>query len=105
MGDTRHRPHVAPLSIDTAIEECVVSRRNFYLGLWAGRQLGIPAELLRSYACSVAAADYEQPGCEDVLRKLARDFTATGLVFPGEEVEHQLRRAWATAVWQFAESD
>ena len=62
MGSNEHRSHVAPPSIDAAIEECIVSRRNFYLGLWAGRQLGIREELLRNYACRVAAADYEQPG-------------------------------------------
>jgi hypothetical protein len=47
MGSNEHRSHVAPPSIDAAIEECIVSRRNFYLGLWAGRQLGIREELLR----------------------------------------------------------
>ena len=104
MGSDEHRPHVAPLSIDTAIEECIVSRRNFYLGLWAGRQLGI-TEGLRDYACSVAAADYEEPGCEDIVRKLARDFTANGLILTRDEVERQLRRTWTIAVWQFAESD
>jgi hypothetical protein len=59
MGSNEHRSHVAPPSIETAIEECIVSRRNFYLGLWAGHQLGIREELLRDYACSVAATDYE----------------------------------------------
>jgi hypothetical protein len=105
MGSNEHRPHVAPPSIDAAIEECIVSRRNFYLGLWAGRQLGIREELLRDYARSVAAADYEQPGYEDIFRKLARDFAATGLLFPRGEVERQLGRAWTIAVWQFAQSD
>ena len=105
MESNQHRPHVAPLSIDAAIEECIVPRRNFYLGLWAGRQLGIREELLRDYACSVAAADYEQPGYEDVVRKLARDFAVTGLLFQRGEIEQQLGRAWTLAVWQFAESD
>jgi len=105
MGSDEHRPHVAPRSIDAVIEECIVSRRNFYLGLWAGRQLGITDGRLRDYACSVVASDYEQPGHEDVIRKLARDFAASGLAFPRDEVERQLWRAWTLAVWQFAESD
>src|SRR5262249_28019253 len=42
------RPAAAPRpEIDEAIEECIVSRRNFYLGLWAGRQLDLPEEELR----------------------------------------------------------
>jgi len=105
MKRNEHRPHVAPLSIDRTIEECIVARRNFYLGLWAARQLGINQDLLRDYAQSVVAADFEEPGLEDVFRKLARDFAVTGLAFPREEVERQLRRAWTIAVWQFAQSD
>jgi predicted tellurium resistance membrane protein TerC len=97
--------HVTPLSIDTAIEECVVSRRNFYLGLWAGRQLGIAEELLREYAHSVVAADYEEPGHEDVVRKLAHDFAANDQVLTREEVERQLCRTQAIAARQFAVSD
>jgi len=105
MGANEHRPHVAPLSIDTAIEECIVSRRNFYLGLWAGRQLGIADELLREYAHSVVAADFEEPGHEDVIRKLARDFAAKDQVLTREEVERQLCRTRAIAARQFAVSD
>ncbi len=105
MGGNSHRSHVAPVSVDRAIEECIVPRRNFYLGLWAGRQLGITQELLRDYACSVVVADFEEPGYEDLFRKLARDFSLIGLDFPRDELERQLRRAWTTAVWQFAESD
>ena len=105
MGRNVPRPHVAPRSIDAAIEECIVPRRNFYLRLWAARELGIIDGLQRDYARGVVASDYEQPGCEDVLRKLARDFPASGLAFPRDEVERQLWRAWTIAVWQFAESD
>jgi predicted tellurium resistance membrane protein TerC len=104
MEDHEHRPHVTPVCIDTAIEECIVSRRNFYLGLWAGRQLGIAEERLGEYAHSVVAADYEEPGPEDVIRKLARDFAANNLVVTREEVELQLCRIRAIAARQFAVS-
>jgi hypothetical protein len=105
MEDNAYRPHVALRSIDAAIEDCIVSRRNFYLGLWVARQLGIIDGLHRDYARGVVASDYEQPGYEDVLRKLARDFAECGLAFPREEVERQLQHAWTIAFWHFAESD
>jgi hypothetical protein len=104
MEGNEHRPHVTPVCIDTAIEERIVSRRNFYLGLWAGRTLGIAEEQLREYAHSVVAADYEEPGQEDVIRKLARDFAANNLVVTREEVELQLCRTRAIAARQFAVS-
>jgi hypothetical protein len=105
MGGNEHHPHVAPLSIDMAIEECVVARRNFYLGLWAGRQIGIAEERLNEYARSVVAADYEEPGPGDVIRKLARDFAASGLVLSPHELERQICRTSAIAARQFAASD
>jgi hypothetical protein len=105
MEGNEHCPHVAPRSIDTTIEECIVSRRNFYLGLWAGRQLGIAEERLREYAHGVVVADYEEPGYEDVIRKLARDFAANGQALTRDEVERQIYRTWAIAARQFAVSD
>ena len=62
MGDNAHRPHVAPRSIEAAIEECIVPRRNFYLGLWAARQLGIIDGLQRDYARSCSKVP---TGCSD----------------------------------------
>jgi len=58
-----------------------VPRRNFYLGLWAARQLGIIDGLQRDYVRGVVASDYEQPGYEDLFRKLAGDFSVCGLAF------------------------
>ena len=105
MGREQHAPHAAPLSIDAVIEECLVSRGNFYLGLWAGRQIGIAEALLHDYARSVVAAEYEEPGSEDVFRKLMRDFAANGVTVTREEIEHQLYRSRAVAARQFATSD
>jgi len=105
MGRNGHRPPITPLSIDTAIEERIVSRGNFYLGLWAGRQLGIAEKWLQEYARSVVAADYEEPGHEDVIRKLVRDFAANNQVLAREEVERHLCRTRAIAARQFAVSD
>lgn len=102
MGGSEHRPHVAPQSIDAAIEECIVARRNFYLGLWAGRQIGVSEEALRDYASSVVLADFEEPGHEDVIRKLERDFRANGLVLTRDEFNRQLCRTRAIAARQFA---
>jgi hypothetical protein len=105
MGRKQPDPHVAPVSIDTVIEECFVSRGNFYLGLWAGRQIGIAEALLHDYARSVVAAEYEESGSEDVLRKVMHDFAANGVAVTRDEIEHQLYRSRAVAARQFASSD
>ena len=105
MEGNRHAPHTAPTSIDMVIEECVVSRGNFYLGLWAGRQIGVAEALLHDYARTVAAAEYDEPGSEDVFRKLMHDFAAHGVAVARDEIEHQLFRSRAVAARQFAASD
>lgn len=105
MAGNQHAPHFAPASIDTVIEECPLSRGNFYLGLWAGRQIGVAEALLHDYARSVAAAEYDEPGSEDVFRKLMRDFAAYGVAVTRDDIEHQLYRSRAIAARQFAASD
>ena len=78
MTRESHRAHIVPFPVDHAIEDCVIARRNFYLGLWAGRTLGLADNALLEYACSVVAADYEEPGRDDVIRKLLGDFAGCG---------------------------
>jgi hypothetical protein len=105
MGIKGHQKQASAFSIADAIEECVVSRGNFYLGLWAGRQFGLCHTALHDYARSVVEADYEEPGHEDVLRKLARDFAVSDCTMPREEIERQLCRTQAIAARQFSTSD
>lgn len=100
------RPAATPrLQIDEAIEECMVSRRNFYLGLWAGRQLDLPEEELRPYAEAVVDVDHEEPGHEDVIRKIARDFAERGREITRTEILRQLVRTHLLAARQFGMSD
>ncbi|MEK9647447.1 MAG: DUF1476 domain-containing protein [Alphaproteobacteria bacterium] len=52
----------------------VTSRRNRLLGLWAANLLGMPDNQALDYAKDVVLADFEEPGDEDVVRKVLRDF-------------------------------
>lgn len=49
------------------------ARRNRLLGDWAAALLGKTGEDARAYALTVVSADFEEPGDEDVFRKLAGD--------------------------------
>lgn len=49
------------------------ARCNKMLGLWAAELLGKSGDAAESYARSIVAADFEEPGQEDVVRKLAED--------------------------------
>ncbi|MEM6695375.1 MAG: DUF1476 domain-containing protein [Pseudomonadota bacterium] len=49
------------------------ARRNKLLGLWAAGLLGKSGDEALAYAKEVIAADFEEPGEEDVYRKVAGD--------------------------------
>ena len=71
---------------DAALRFKVEARRNKKLGLWAAGLLGKTGDDAESYAGDVIRADFEEPGEEDVFRKVANDL--------GERIsEGELRRA------------
>ncbi len=49
------------------------ARRNKLVGLWAAELLGKSGEAAADYAKTVVIADLEEPGDEDVVRKLVAD--------------------------------
>ena len=73
---------------DEALRFKAAARRNKKLGLWAAEKLGKSGVAADAYALDVIAADMEEAGDEDVLRKLRRDFDAAGVV----QSDHQIRR-------------
>jgi hypothetical protein len=71
--DQRERAYEAKFALDAEQEFRAVSRRNRMLGHWAGGILGKSGEDLEAYCREVIRADFEQPGEDDVFRKLAID--------------------------------
>ncbi|MCA0919881.1 DUF1476 domain-containing protein [Pseudooceanicola nanhaiensis] len=49
------------------------ARRNKLTGLWAADLLGKTGDAADAYAKEVVKADFEEPGEEDVVRKLVAD--------------------------------
>jgi len=64
------------------------ARRNKLLGLWAAEKLGKSDDDAGEYAKEVIRSDFEEPGDEDVFRKIRGDFDAAGV----EQSDHQIRR-------------
>src|SRR2546421_1949394 len=71
-------------------------RRNKLLGLWAAEKLGLTGAEADAYAKEVVAADFEEAGHDDVVRKLRRDFDAKGVM----QSDHQIRRMMTDMVEQ-----
>ena len=66
----------------------VEMRRDKLLGLWAADLMGLSGTEAEAYAKQVVEADLEEPGPEDVIRKVKADFEASGV----EKSDHRIRR-------------
>src|ERR1700724_3901326 len=64
------------------------ARRNKLLGLWAAEKLGLSGAQADAYAKEVVMVDFEEPGDDDVFRKIRRDFAAKAV----NQSDHQIRR-------------
>ncbi|MET0528586.1 MAG: DUF1476 domain-containing protein [Microvirga sp.] len=54
------------------------ARRNKLMGLWVAERLGKTGPEAEAYAKTVVAADFEEPGDGDVLRKVRQDLEDAG---------------------------
>ena len=68
----------------------VNARRNLFMGVWAGRQLGLNSDAMQDYVTSVMAADHEEPGPYCVIRKIHSDFEANGKPYCEADLMQQL---------------
>jgi hypothetical protein len=70
----------------------ITSRRNRLLGLWAAEQFGIPENKTLDYAKEVVLADFEEPGDDDVVRKVLADFAERGLEMDEQKLRKEMIR-------------
>lgn len=84
----REKTYEAKYAHDQETNFKIQARRNKLLGEWAAEQLGITGDDVAAYAKQVIVADFEQPGDEDVFRKVWGDFQAKSVGIS----EHRLRK-------------
>jgi hypothetical protein len=74
------------------------ARRNKLIGLWAAGKLGLSGADADAYAKEVVAADFEEAGHGDVMRKLRKDFDAKKVTVSDTEIQTTLTEMLAKAV-------
>lgn len=77
--DRREEGFEKKFALDEELRFKAEARRNKLLGLWAAEQLGLSGDEAAAYAKDVVAADFEEAGDADVLRKVAADLSAKGV--------------------------
>ncbi len=84
----RQKGFEAKYKHDKDIQFKATARRNKLLGLWAAELMGIEGDAADAYGREVVQSDFEEPGDDDVLRKVHGDLQAKGI----DQSEKQVRK-------------
>lgn len=84
----REKGFEAKYKHDKDIEFKATARRNKLLGLWAAELMGIEGDAAAAYGREVVQSDFEEPGDDDVLRKVHGDLQAKGI----DKSQQQVRK-------------
>ena len=85
--EDRQKGFERKFALDEELRFKSTARRNKLLGLWAAEKMGLSCDEAQAYAREVIKADFEEPGEEDVFRKIRADFDAKGV----DQSDHQIR--------------
>ena len=87
--DEREKGFEKKFAHDQELQFKAAARRNKLLGLWAAEKMDLKGDDADAYAHTVITADLEEPGEEDVFRKIRGDFDTKNV----DQSDHQIRRA------------
>ena len=76
------------------------ARRNKLLGLWVAEKLGLSGDAANAYAKEVIAAEFQEAGDADVVRKVIGDLKAKGVAVTERELRAKIDELTALAVTQ-----
>lgn len=95
--DDREKAFENKYAHDAEMQFKAEARRNKKLGLWAAEQMGLAGDDAANYANSVVVADLEEPGDDDVFRKVAADFSAKGVAVSDADLRSKMDTLLAEA--------
>ncbi|MEM9346513.1 MAG: DUF1476 domain-containing protein [Planctomycetota bacterium] len=95
--DDRRKGMEAKLHHDGELKFKVHNRRNKLLGQWLAGHFGLEGDEATEYAKSVVMSDFEEPGDEDVVRKVMADIQAKGASIEEAAVRQQMASLLETA--------
>jgi len=80
------------------------ARRNKLLGMWAAQKMGLSGADAEAYAKEVVVADFEEPGDDDVFRKIRKDFDGKKIAVSDEDIRRAMDELMAQAIAQIKAS-
>ena len=98
--DKREEGFEKKFAMDEESKFKAMARRNRLLGLWVAEKLGISGDAATAYAKEVVAADFEQPGENDVVHKVMRDLGAKGIAITEAQLRVKMDELLVQAILQ-----
>ena len=93
--DDREKGFEKKFALDAEQEFKAAARRNRLLGEWAAGLMGL--ESAEEYVRAVVKSDFEQPGDDDVLRKVFEDLKGSGVEMRESDVRMKMNELLAQA--------
>ena len=93
--DDREKGFEKKFALDAEQEFKAAARRNCLLGEWAAGLMGL--ESAEEYVRAVVKSDFEQPGDDDVLRKVFEDLKGSGVEMRESDVRMKMDELLAQA--------
>ncbi len=96
----KERAEETKYALDQEQEFKVIARRNKLLGLWAAEKLGLSGDAASKYAKDVVLSDFEEPGDEDVFRKVQADLKKASTPVSDEAIRAEMANLMKVAIEQ-----
>ena len=98
--DKREEGFEKKFAHDEELRFKATARRNKLLGLWAAEKLGLTGPAADAYAKEVVMADFEEPGDDDVVKKLRTDFDAKTVAQSDQDIRLTMTTLMGQAIEQ-----
>jgi hypothetical protein len=98
--DKREEGFEKKFALDEELKFKAEARGNKLLGLWVAAQLGLSGDEANAYAREVVAAEFEEAGDADVVRKVMGDLGAKGVAVTETQIRAKMGELMAQAIMQ-----
>ncbi len=99
--DERKKSFESKFQMDQELQFKVQARSNKYLAEFVSSKLGKTEKEKQDYIQEIIKADMEEPGQEDVFRKIKKDFQTASIHIEDSEIRNQMEKALLRAKEDF----
>ena len=101
----RERGEERKYEMDQEMQFKAEARRNKLLGQWLAGEFGMGPAETEEYAKEVVIADLEEPGVEDVVRKVMTDISKRGIDISDQQLRAKIAELDVVASQQVSEEE